>query len=66
MAKCETCGTEIKPGIVHKHKGRLYVYQGKAVCQSCLVDAGVPISEATAYDAYVKIHTDFHRGGINI
>lgn len=66
MPECETCGVDIEEGKTHKHKGGLFVHKGKVVCESCLVDAGVPITEAESYDTYIKLHTDFHRGGIDI
>ncbi len=66
MVKCETCGVDIEEGKTHKHKGGLFVHKGKVVCESCLVDAGIPISEAQPYATYIKLHTDFHRGGIDI
>ena len=66
MVKCEKCNTDIKEGEVHEHKGKLYVHSGKVMCESCLVEAGIPVGSAEPYETYIKIHTDFHRGGIDI
>ena len=66
MPKCENCGTEIAAGEKHKHKGKLYVHNGKVMCESCLVDTGIPLGDAEPYETYIKIHTDRHRGGLDI
>ena len=66
MPVCETCGEDIEQGKTHKHKGGLFVHTGKRICESCLVDTGVPISEAEPYDTYIKLLTERHRGGIDI
>ncbi|UCD08132.1 MAG: hypothetical protein JSU79_07180 [Dehalococcoidales bacterium] len=66
MPKCETCGEDIEKGKTHKHKGGLFVHRGKVVCESCLVDTGVPISEAQPYDVYERLQTERHRGGLDI
>ena len=66
MPKCETCGVDIEKGKTHQHKGGLFVHRGKVVCESCLVDTGVPISEAEPYVTYIKLLTERHKGGLDI
>jgi len=64
MPKCEKCNAEFAEGKPHEHKGELYVHEGKVMCESCLVDAGVPLHEADKYSTYIKLHTDFQKGHI--
>jgi hypothetical protein len=74
MVKCEICEREFEEGKTHElhpkktheHSGKVYVHDGKVVCESCLVDAGVPIDQAEPYSTYIKLHTDMHRGGLGI
>ena len=66
MPKCERCGTEYDEGKPHKHKEKFYVHEGKVLCGSCLIDMSVPLDDAEDYETYIKLYTDFHRGGLNI
>ncbi len=73
MVKCEICEREFEEGKTHEHSkkahehsGKVYVHEGKVICESCLVDVGVPIDQAEPYSTYIKLHTDMHRGGLGI
>jgi hypothetical protein len=72
--KCEVCGMEFEEGKTHElhpekaheHSGKVYVHDGKVVCESCLIDAGVPLDQAEPQGTYIRLHTDMHRDGMTL
>ena len=39
--KCEKCDREFSPEEAMEYPGKVHVYQGKVMCEDCLVDMGV-------------------------
>jgi hypothetical protein len=65
--KCEKCDREFKEKEAKEYPGKVYVHQGKVMCEDCLIDMGVMPDSANAYAVYTKTITDlgkFGSGGI--
>lgn len=65
MLKCEKCGIEHAEGKPHEHKGKLYIHEEKAICESCLVDLGIPVTCAQTHETYLKLQNELKKGGAN-
>jgi hypothetical protein len=58
QVKCEKCDREFNDQDAFEYPGKLYVHQGKVLCEDCLIDMGVSPDGADSYRTYIAAHTD--------
>ena len=60
--RCEKCDREFSPEEAIEYPGKVHVYQGKVMCEDCLVDMGVSPDDAEPYWTYVSARHDMDMG----
>lgn len=56
--KCEKCDREFDEAKATEYPGKVYVHQGRIMCEDCLVEMGVTPDDSESYRTWVGIKSD--------